>query len=383
MLRHKTCWGFKKLKTSLGIRFQVQAVFLMKQKTKTIIALALPVQIILVKWMGSYPDWVEKYYSEGLYPPLSRFLRSLLGWIPFSVGDILYLVLFLWVARYVYRNWKIIKKKPALLFKDVAVLFSLVYFVFHLLWGMNYYRQPITWKLDIAKEYTTEQLADFSQYLIIQSNRYQEQITGDTIAPVKIPYTRKEVFQKTENGYQNLKIDYPFFEYRKRSLKSSLFSTPLTYMGYGGYLNPFSNEAQVNGITPIYRMPTVSGHEVGHQLGYSAEDATNFIGFLVTVKNEDPYFKYAAYSHALGYCLSDLSRKDEVQFKQLLNQLNPGVKKNFNEVSEFWKRYENPLEPVFKSLFNTFLKVNNQEEGIQSYNSVVGLLINYHQKSGF
>lgn len=39
-------------------------------------------------------------------------------------------------------------------------------------------------------------------------------------------------------------------------------------MGYGGYLNPFTNEAQVNGITPKFRLPTVSGHEVGHQLGY-------------------------------------------------------------------------------------------------------------------
>ncbi len=355
----------------------------MRPKVKTIIALALPLQIILVKWIGRYPNLVEQYYSEGLYPSLSRLLRILFGWIPFSVGDIFYLVLFLLIVRYLYLNWKSIKKRPLFLLKDFTVLLSITYFAFHLLWGMNYYRQPITWKLGIEKEYSKEQLVNFTQYLIAQSNHYQEQITGDTIKPVQIPYTRKEIFQKTEAGYGDLKTTYPSFEYRKRSLKSSLFSVPLSYMGYGGYLNPFSNEAQVNGITPIYRMPTVSGHEVGHQLGYSAEDATNFIGFLVTVKNQDPYFKYAAYSHALGYCLSDLSRKDENLFKGLLNDLNPGVKKNFREVAAFWKRYENPLEPVFKSIFNTFLKVNNQEEGIQSYNSVVGLLINYHGKSGF
>ena len=65
-------------------------------------------------------------------------------------------------------------------------------------------------------------------------------------------------------------------------------------MGYGGYLNPFTNEAQVNGVTPKFRLPTVSCHEVGHQLGYSAEGATNFIGYLVTSESNDPYFKYSA-----------------------------------------------------------------------------------------
>ncbi|WP_420602323.1 DUF3810 domain-containing protein [Flagellimonas sp.] len=355
----------------------------MGQKLKTIIAIALPVQVILVKWIGSYPDFVENYYSNGIYPRISQFLRTLFGWIPFSIGDLFYTVLVILAVRYLYRHWKTIIKKPLLFLKEIVVVLSIAYFAFHLLWGMNYYRQPITWKLGIEKEYTKEQLVSFTSYLIKKSNEYQTEITGDTIDLVKIPYSKKEIFKKTEEGYSKLKNSYPDFEYKRPSLKSSIYSLPLTYMGYGGYLNPFSNEAQVNGITPPYRLPTVSGHEVGHQLGYSAEDATNFIGFLVTSQNDNPYFKYAAYSHALAYCLSDLSRVDEVKFKEILPQLNPGVKKNYKEVSEFWEQYENPLEPVFKSIFNTFLKVNNQEEGIKSYNSVVGLLISYHQHHTF
>ncbi|WP_396592081.1 DUF3810 domain-containing protein [Allomuricauda sp. R78024] len=352
----------------------------MGQKIKTVIAIALPLQIILVKWVGSYPELIEKYYSNGLYPGISWFLRTLFGWAPFSIGDLFYLALFILAGRYLYIHRKSIKKKPLLFLKDIVVVLSITYFAFHLLWGMNYYRQPITWKLGIEKEYTNNELVAFTQYLAEKANHYQTKITGDSIDPVKIPYSKKEIFKKTKNGYRLLKESYPSFEYKRPSLKSSLFSLPLTYMGYGGYLNPFSNEAQVNGITPLYRLPTVSGHEVGHQLGYSAEDATNFIGFLVTVRNEDVYFKYTAYSHALAYCLSDLSRKDDVKLKEIVEQLNPGVKKNFKEVSEFWKQYENPLEPVFKSIFNTFLKANNQQEGIKSYNSVVGLLINYHDK---
>lgn len=352
----------------------------MRQRTKNIIAIALPLQIILVKWMGSYPDFVETYYSNGIYPYISGFLRILFGWIPFSFGDLVYTTLVILAIRYIYKHWKSIKRKPLWFLKDIVVVLSIVFFAFHLLWGMNYHRQPIKWKLGIDREYTVDELVELTQYIVIQTNQYQWELTGDTVSPVHIPYSKKQIFAKTEEAYVNFAKQYPDFGYEHRSLKSSIYSVPLTFMGYGGYLNPFTNEAQVNGITPKFRLPTVSCHEVGHQLGYSAEGATNFIGFLVTSESHDPYFKYSAYHHALGYCLTDLFHKDEEQYNKIVAAINPGVKENFNELREFWEKYENPMEPVFKSVFNTFLKANNQKEGIKSYNAVVGLIINHRNK---
>ncbi|MEM8999816.1 MAG: DUF3810 domain-containing protein [Bacteroidota bacterium] len=355
----------------------------MRVRLKNSIALSGIVQIILVKWLGSHPEWVEQYYSEGIYLIISKFLRLLFGWIPFSVGDLLYTALGILALRYIFRNRVLIKKKPFSFFRDVAMLLSLIYFIFHLCWGMNYYRVPITEKLQIGSVYTTTELASFSNYLVAKTNHYQEQVAPDTLTPVKITAAKAAIFKSTIEGYQQLERSYPFLTYQQPSLKQSLYSLPLTYMGYGGYINPFTNEAQVNGKIPAIRLPTISGHEVGHQVGYSAEDATNFIGFLVTSKNKDPHFKYAAYSHALAYCLSDLSLRDKGRFDELYAKLNPGVKKNYKELRDFWKRYKNPTEPLFKAVFNAFLKANNQEKGIESYNAVVGLLINYHKVHGF
>lgn len=352
----------------------------MGQRTKTILAIALPVQILLVLWIANHPMFVEEYYSSGLYLIISKVLRTLFGWIPFSFGDLIYTALFIWAGRYFYKNWTSIKNRPLLFLKDIAVVLSVAYFAFHLLWGLNYYRQSITWKLGINREYTLDELVEFTQYLVETTNQYQAEITGDSLSAVHMPYPRKEIFKKTEEAYRNLGKAYPYFTYEAPSLKSSIYSLPLTYMGYGGYLNPFTNEAQVNGMIPLFRLAAVSGHEVGHQLGYSAEDATNFIGFLVTSKSDDPYFRYAAYHHALGYCLVDLYNKDENKYNEILDSLNLGVKKNYQELSDFWEKYENPMEPIFKAVFNTFLKVNNQKEGIKSYNSVVGLMINHQNQ---
>lgn len=344
---------------------------------KKLLAISIIPQIFFVKWFGSYPELVEKYYSEGLYPLISKFLRTLFGWVPFSVGDIFYTLLVLSVFRYFYLFGNSIRKKPKQFLQHLGLVFSMAYFIFHLFWGMNYYRLPINEKMDFKIEYTKEELVEFTLKMVKYTNLSQNYLTNDTITAVQIPYSTKDIYIKTLESYSRASTIFPFFEYETPSLKSSLYSTPLTYMGYGGYLNPFTNEAQVNAIAPKLRLPSISGHEVGHQIGYSSESATNFIGMLVTYSNQDLYFKYASLSHILAYCLSDLKNRDEEAFQTIFAQLSPGVKNNYQELNDFWAQYENPTEPIFKSVFNTFLKANNQERGIESYNAVVGLLVNF------
>jgi len=40
--------------------------------------------------------------------------------------------------------------------------------------------------------------------------------------------------------------------------------------------------------------------------------------------------------------------------------------------------YQNPLSPYFESIFNRFLKMNNQAQGVKSYGQIVQLLLAYH-----
>ncbi|MFX0558338.1 DUF3810 domain-containing protein [Maribacter sp. CXY002] len=347
---------------------------------KTGIAVSLIPQIILVKWLGNYPGIIEKYYSLGVYPKVSSFFRMMFGWIPFSIGDILYFSLTIVAIIYGYRNRKFIFSNKISFIRDVTMVLSIAYFTFHLMWGFNYYREPLSKKLDLSEAKDYEELVIFTEALISKTNQLQKQLTGDSLLRVEIPYSQNEIFDKTIDGYKELSKQYDFLSYTKPSIKTSFFSTGLTYMGYAGYLNPFTNEGQVNGVLPNFRFPIVTGHEIAHQLGYSAENEANFIGYLVTANSSDLYFQYVAYAYALGYCLSDIRRGDVTVFDKMFDSLHPGVKENFKEMSVFWSKYENPMEPVFKSIFNSFLKANNQSQGIKSYNAVVSLLVAYHKK---
>ena len=78
-------------------------------------------------------------------------------------------------------------------------------------------------------------------------------------------------------------------------------------MGFGGYLNPFTLEIQVNSLMPKTSLAITIPHEQAHQLGYAAENEANFIGFLACIYNKDLYYQYTGYSFALRYCLQEFT----------------------------------------------------------------------------
>ncbi|MGB5419516.1 DUF3810 domain-containing protein, partial [Algibacter sp.] len=351
----------------------------MLKKNKTIIALSLIPQFLLVKLLANNPEFVEQYYSNGLYPVISKMFRFTLGWLPFSFGDLVYTFGSLYALRWFYKNRKRIRKDTKNWFVDVFAAVAIIFGAFHLFWGLNYYRLPLHESLNLEHDYTTEQLVQVTKALIEKSNSLHAELSVNDTIKVDIPLTKSEIFKMTPSGYDNLTARFPHLEYHPRSLKKSIYSYPLTYMGFSGYLNPLTNEAQVDGLIPVYKFPTTSAHEVAHQLGYAAENEANFIGFLATTNNDNIYFKYAGYTFALRFCLNEIYRRNEALYESIIESVNPGILKNYKEVRDFWEAHENPVEPFFKIFYGNFLKANSQSKGMQSYNYVVALIVNYFE----
>lgn len=82
---------------------------------------------------------------------------------------------------------------------------------------------------------------------------------------------------------------------------------------------------------------------------------------------------------ALAYCLNELRKRDPEKHKEILSTIHKGIHKDYHNSYQFWQQYKNPFEPIFKKGYNAYLKANNQEKGIDSYNYVVDLLISYYQ----
>ena len=352
-------------------------------KRNYILPLFLIFQIIFLKIISFFPNVIERFYSNGMYTFISKITRTVFGQIPFSIGDILYLVLILWILKCLYKSrtsWKLNFKNT---FLNFLSFLSILYFAFHLLWGLNYYRVPLFKKMNLKKEYSEADLLQFTDKLITKTNAIQFQITHNKNLKVQVPLSQDSLFKMAQNGYDNLAIEYSFFKYKIPSIKKSLFSLPLTYMGFGGYLNPFTNEAQVNYKVPIDGFAMVVNHEMAHQMGYASESECNFIGFLASVKNDNLYFKYADYSLALKYSLKNIEALQGDKVKVYFDKINSGIIKNYKDDKLFWQSYHTFIDVGFELFYDTFLKLNQQQDGLESYSKFIDLLINYYKNKSF
>ncbi len=340
----------------------------------------LLISIILVQILSAFPAFIEKYYSNFLFQYISKILRFSFGFLPFSFGDIfytsiiLYLIYYLVISKVRKKKWTI---KQSLL--NVLSVLGVFYFLFNFLWAMNYHRQPITERLNFSTEYTSTELLEFTKNLILKTNALQEEITSDRNEVVTIPYTTSEMYKLNLAGYKKLEKENSEFAYSTISVKNSIFSVPLSNMGFAGYLNPFTNEAQVNSEMPKYSIPATASHEMAHQIGIASESEANFVGFLSTVHNPDNYIKYSGYTMALRYCLSALRVQNEQEFQSTLKTINPGILKNFQESEDFWKYYSGQADKFFSIFYDNFLKANKQEDGLEGYSKFVDLLIGYYK----
>lgn len=350
-------------------------------KTKRILTISLFIQIIIIQLLKSHSDLIENYYSKGIYPFISSLFRHVFGWIPFSAGDLFYLLISVFIIHSVFNFFRKKPKDYSSSFLSIGAFLSVIYFLFYFLWGLNYFRQPVEISMQLTKnKYDQKALISLTDKLLSNLKKTHQTLVSNDTLKVKILRSDKELMEQTQNGYTLLEKTFPQFDYKPVSLKKSLFSLPLTYMGFSGYLNPFSGEAQVDHLVPKVSLPIISSHEVAHQLGIASESEANFIGFLAAIHNEDPVFQYSAYLMAYRYALYDLSRSDPSIAKEYMKRTPLGVRKNIKEINEFWQKYQNASEKYFKIFYDHYLKINKQKHGIKSYSKMIDLLIAYDKK---
>ena len=257
---------------------------------------SLIVVAIGINLFSRFPAAVEKYYSNGLYPFLARGQRFLFGWVPFSIGDILYgAVVILLVYRLVRLIRKLVRRQTekgwfARLLRRTVFVLLWVYVLFNGLWGLNYNRLGIANFLGLQVwPYTTVQLNDLAGILVEKLNDLDSSARVHRASLASWRVLREGAVR----AYDTLGADDPWFAYRTPSVKASMFSYPGLYIGFGGYYNPFTGEAQVNTMDPLLGQPYTICHEIGHQLGYAKENEANFIGFLAAKSSPDPEFQYS------------------------------------------------------------------------------------------
>jgi hypothetical protein len=314
-------------------------------------------------------------------------MRFLLGWIPFSVGDVLIglsIGAAIWWLVKGFRTWRAGRAtRKGTLTRAANLLYVLLtgYLLFHWLWGLNYYRlgSAAIFQMNTA-EYST---ADVDT-LVSMLHKRLTVICADSAGLEALKTNdRRRLGAEAMQAWEVAAQRYPFMTFRQQSLKPNMLGPLQSYTGYGGYLFPFTGEAQVDFYVPAFVLPFTVCHEMAHQQGFGSESEANMVGFLAARASKNPLFVYSAYSDMHGYALRELYRRDTLLASAWKERIPGILAKDRRQLAAYYQERRNPAQPLLDWVYNRYLLNTNQPEGIQSYNRVVAWLIAYGKKYGW
>lgn len=341
----------------------------------------LSLVLIIVFTLSAFPHIIEHYYAEGFFIYVSRTLHFIFNLIPFSFGDVLYIVT---IGYLIYALIMAVRMAFKRLFKLLG-LFILRFLIgiqaailiFYLFWGLNYYRPSAAQLLDLKDTtYTLQDLQSVTQLLIDSANKTRAALNLSDLSQ-----SNRMIFHNGVNAIKNLSTSYAVLRSYSPKIKSSLISPLLNYMGTSGYYNPFTSEAQLNYEMPVFDRPFTACHEMSHQMGFGREDEANFIGFIAGIHSNERLLKYSAYYAAMEEFLQHLHRRDSLSYKSLKLQISPAVKADLKADVTYWVKYAGSIGMYTSTFYDQFLKANNQPAGLKTYNRMIILTMAYYHKN--
>jgi len=350
----------------------------MRYKRKLIVIMILVVVLTIIQYALPAHSKVVSFYDAFIFRPFQSVRNIIFSLVPFSIGDLLYiaggLALVYVVGKWIYYTIRFRKYKHQLgdsLLRTMIVLGS-VYIIFILGWGGNYYKPSLTsfWQLDKSHWKKDSTLELFDRYLIGRLNDYA-------------PGYKDIAFKKIDNDAQVYYKTYTDSRTRNYGVKvkPSVFGYLMQHFGIQGYYNPWTGEAQVNRFLPAFMLPFVICHEMAHQSGIAAEDDANLLSYAISTVPKDSIFRYSAYFNLWLYTHARLRMYDSTKAKELRKTLNPVTLAHLDTLKAIRRRYDSDISDYSGALYDGYLKLHHQKDGIESYNKVAITAWAWEQKT--
>ncbi|NLY45648.1 MAG: DUF3810 domain-containing protein [Tissierella sp.] len=346
--------------------------------TLILLSLALFTRIIL-SFAANYPNLVENFYSATAYPYIAKLLGFLSGIIPFSIGEILFvlMVLFIIIAIItIILKPGFILNNPRKIFHYAIRLLASVYVLFYFLWGFNYFRQDYLILANINHSPTTySELKELTAIMIEKTNEMRELLPEDENGILLIEENLQQLGNIANDGFKNYKVGDIDLGGKYGRIKPVFLSKYMSYTGITGIYIPFTSEPTINTDIPNQSLLSTISHEMAHQRGFAKEDEANFIAYKANINNPDERFQYSGYYLAMNYLMNEVYIESRDDYMLLYTELSDSVKRDLEFAGEYWKTKEGRLRKSVNNMNDTYLKANNQEDGVRSYNGVVRLLL--------
>ncbi len=328
------------------------------------------------------PDFVEQYYSRGLFLYIRKIYAAITNWSPAAFVYLLFFVLLYFFIKWCIRfknekgslGIKLIHFSSGLL-----AFFGAVIFFFQLLWGFNYGRVPLETQLKLeVQPLDVNDLKEELDLAIENMEVYRQQLDGvggQSVPRSYMPENIEDTMRVLLAG--NLKkFGYPIpAKVRGRLLYPKGI---LLRISTAGVYIPFTGEGHIDPGLHHLQLPFVMAHEMSHAYGIGGEGDCNFLAFLSCIGSKNPYLKYVGYLYYFRYVAPDFRAYRPEEYKEIWASLPEGIKNDLKAIREEMNKYPDILPAVRDAAYNTYLKAQGIDDGIKNYDRVTMLVHAWH-----
>ncbi len=339
--------------------------------------------VIAVSIMRGSDEAMVWLYNSVTHP-YHLFMSKLCSHVGFSVAELIYAAAIIGLGVYlVYAVYRLLAKPEKLRQTyRLALTFAMAALIFWagltVMWTPCYYAPGFAEQSGVDDgpvEY--EELETVTRWFALLASEYAEEVERD--ADGAYIADRDSVLDRAAEVFEGVAELYPFLGGEAIRPKPIYFSRIMSYLDFTGFFFPMTGEANLNMDSPAFLLPSTSQHETAHQRGVAAEQECNFVAVLACLESEYADFRYAGAALAYIYLGNALAGVNYDKYGEVYYSLSETVRADLKAQSAYWDEFRDSVaQKASNTVYDSFLKSNGQELGMQSYGQCVNLLVHYY-----
>jgi hypothetical protein len=312
------------------------------------------------------PAWIEAHYANGFYPAWDVLLRRVTDRVPFSIGDVLFLGLFLllvgvWIVRLRgVKSEQRLRTSGRLLLGTCAALAG-VFIAFMVSWAYNYHRVPVKQKMALHPDRVN------NASITALADRTVRMLNANVVAAHAERYTDAQMQRLLEpTFYAMTRRLGDRVTFAPTPVKPTIFESLMRASATYGFTDPWTHEINLSTSLSAIERPAAYAHEWSHLSGFADESEANFIAAISCIASKDPALRYS------GWMLVWFNLPSDTHVKQ---RALPAVIADVDAIVARFRRQTKPaVERVQRAVYGRYLQANNVGAGFESYRLFVQLI---------